>query len=492
MSTPRKISLIGIAVAVFFVTTSPEGLAAPRVKETDGGTAAFILQPVNPKTQPPSSYPEGTTIVGQEIRLGSVPTRVWFEVLVTGFPSESSPSCAAGVQARIDPAGFLGSLAGCAGSPGGADLASALQSCITNTDCRNSTSGLSGPCFAGEPSCCQARLEWMPPGGKVCDAAFQDRCDPEWISFDLSGVALVDMLTPNVLYGVVLDPDECFNDFAPSYVGTLVVDVPTSAFGRYTINFNQAETYMLDGAHLPIPTTVFRPGIITVGCLALPPLPDPTAIDKARFISFQAPPGQTGDTALQVTLVSLMHPDPPNLPQFPPPDFTLQEGTVRYVGVPGDCQETESPPTTFKCASLQCAPLYMDWNAALGGQTLHVTGQAVVPSSSYEVRQLAASCQGNESLCAAISAPLTINTARWGDVAAPFQAPSPAPLTQPNVIDIAAVVDKFRSVPSAIIVARADVNPAIPNSRVDIADVANIVDAFKNLAYPFPGPAACP
>ena len=134
----------------------------------------------------------------------------------------------------------------------------------------------------------------------------------------------------------------------------------------------------------------------------------------------------------------------------------------------------------------------MDWSAALAGQTLHVTGQAVVPSSTYEVRQLAISCQGNEPTCTAVSAPLTIHTQRWGDVASAFQTPSPNPLTQPNITDVSACVDKFKAVPTAIIVARADVNPAVPNGRVDIADVANIVDAFKNLAYPFPGPTACP
>ncbi|MBI3834910.1 MAG: CRTAC1 family protein [Planctomycetes bacterium] len=222
------------------------------------------------------------------------------------------------------------------------------------------------------------------------------------------------------------------------------------------------------------------------------PLPDPTGIDKARYISFQIPSSQMGETSLQVKLVSLMHPNPPNLPQFPAPDFSAQEGTVRYVGTPGDCQETESPPTTFKCALLQCAPVYIDWNAALGGATLHVSGQAVVPSSTYEVRQFALSCQGNEPTCTTISAPLTITTQRWGDVVSAFQAPSPAPLTQPNITDVSACVDKFKAVPTAAIVARADVNPAIPNGRVDIADVANVVDAFKNLAYPFPGPAGCP
>jgi len=229
-------------------------------------------------------------------------------------------------------------------------------------------------------------------------------------------------------------------------------------------------------------------------CELSAPQPDPSGIDKVRYLSFLIPSPSAGpiNTAQQVRLVSLMHPDPPNLPQFPAPDFAAQEGTVRYAGTPGDCQETESPPTTFKCATLQCSPVYMDWEAALNGQTLHVTGQAVVPSSTYEVRQLAASCQGNEATCAAISAQLIIATARWGDVSAAFQAPSPAPLTQPNISDVAACVDKFKAVATAIIVARADVNPAVPNSRVDIADVASIVDAFKNLAYPFPGPSACP
>ncbi|MBI3834080.1 MAG: hypothetical protein HY287_07090 [Planctomycetes bacterium] len=221
-------------------------------------------------------------------------------------------------------------------------------------------------------------------------------------------------------------------------------------------------------------------------------LADPTGIDKTRYLSFQVPAGQAGNTALQVTLVSLMHPNPPNLPQFPPPNFSAQEGSVRYVGTPSNCAETESPPTSFKCATLQCTPVYMDWEVALAGQTLHVTGQAVIPSSTYEIRQLGASCQGNESPCTAVSLPLTVRTQRWGDVASAFQAPAPAPLTQPNISDVAACVDKFKSVPTAIIVARADVNPAVPNGRVDIADVANIVDAFKNLTYPYPGPTTCP
>ncbi|MBI3834345.1 MAG: hypothetical protein HY287_08460 [Planctomycetes bacterium] len=233
----------------------------------------------------------------------------------------------------------------------------------------------------------------------------------------------------------------------------------------------------------------------TGSCAPPTPLPDPTSIDKNRYLSLQIASSATAagsETALQVTLVSLMHPNPPNLPIYPPPNFSAFEGAIRWVGPVSNCQESETPLTTFKCARLQCSPNYVDWVASLSGQTLQVSGVEVVPSSAFDIRQFASSCQGSENTCAAVSSALRINTGRWGDILAPFQGPSPAPLTQPNITDVAAAVDKFKSVPTAIIVARADVNPAVPNERVDIADIANIVDGFKSLAYPFPGPSACP
>jgi len=105
------------------------------------------------------------------------------------------------------------------------------------------------------------------------------------------------------------------------------------------------------------------------------PYQSPTQWDKVRYLSFAVPGADISmaETALQVKLVSLMHPNPANLPQSPPPNFTAFEGQARYVGAPADCVESESPPSIFKCAHLQCAPVYMDWNAALAGQALHVT-----------------------------------------------------------------------------------------------------------------------
>ena len=79
-------------------------------------------------------------------------------------------------------------------------------------------------------------------------------------------------------------------------------------------------------------------------------------------------------------------------------------------------------------------------------------------------------------------------------MASPYQLPSPNPLTQPNIGDVAALVDKFKDVPGAISKARAQLQPGLPNpsAAVDIRDIASAVDAFKNLAYPFTIPQSCP
>jgi hypothetical protein len=220
-------------------------------------------------------------------------------------------------------------------------------------------------------------------------------------------------------------------------------------------------------------------------------LADPSGISKNRYISFSVPAtgGYDPDTAIRVTLVSLQHPNPPNLPQFPPQSFGQFEGQVRYVGPPGLCTESDSPPSTFHCATLQCEPNFANYSSA---GLLHVTGFEVIPSSNYQVQTLAFTCDGDEEFCPDVSPSLTIKTARWGDVVAPFQNPSPAALTQPNISDVAALVDKFRGVATAPIVAQSDLQPAFPNMLVDIADIADCVSAFSNRQYVYNGLTDCP
>jgi hypothetical protein len=211
-------------------------------------------------------------------------------------------------------------------------------------------------------------------------------------------------------------------------------------------------------------------------------------VDKVRNVSFRVPPVVVArETAIRVTLTSLMQPDPPNLAQFPSPNFTAFEGQVRWVGPVGNCVESEVPPVTFKCANLQCTPNYQLWPS----EAIHVTGTELVPSSTYTLAQVPASCTGSEATCTNVSADRVFRTQRWGDVVAPFQDPNES-LTQPNIVDVAGVVDKFKGLASAPIMARSDLAPDDPDGIVNILDVANTVDAFKNFAYPYAGPTACP
>lgn len=204
-------------------------------------------------------------------------------------------------------------------------------------------------------------------------------------------------------------------------------------------------------------------------------------------------PDQGGDQyAVRVTLTSLMRPNPPNLPQFPPPDFSAWEGEVRWIGPVANCIERENPPTTYKCARTQCEPFYTDWFAATGGALLHLTGSDVIPSSAYDVQVVASICEDNETDCTEISPALRIVTTRWADVSSPFQAPSPSSLNQPTMSDLAPMIDKFKGLPNTIDVSRCDISPNVPDGRCNIADVADAVNSFKNMAYHLPGPQSCP
>jgi hypothetical protein len=172
-------------------------------------------------------------------------------------------------------------------------------------------------------------------------------------------------------------------------------------------------------------------------------------------------------------------------------------GCVRWVGPPAQYTESSTNPQTFWAAALQCEPHYQDWST-IG--LVHVTGTEIVPSSRYDVQLLDASCQGIEDTCGAISCALEINTTRWGDVTSPYNPPSPT--VQPDISDVSALVDKFRSAPGAPIKARAllagepgnpfgEITPAVLAVDFSFSHISACVDAFRGLAYPYV-PRHCP
>jgi hypothetical protein len=289
-----------------------------------GATATIDMQPVRPKTNPATEYAAGTTCAGvlcdgltgtmadccpataanNEIVLTG-PSRVWAEVQITGWggnltchgglnngqtcatdadcpgddgipPAEQpleSPACSPQrlktLQAKLDSAGFMGSVADCAGGPGGTDLSHVFHSCANNTDCRNNISGLTAACGVGEPSRCAAREAWMPPGGNVCQNGFQDQCDPEWASSGLGTVPGCATATPNYSCGFAMIPPDLAQDFFPSYAATFVIEALPGAKGTYTVGFVAPETFMKDDntpVAQPIPLAALNPMLVTIPC----------------------------------------------------------------------------------------------------------------------------------------------------------------------------------------------------------------------------------
>gem|GEM_PF-2437025 len=236
------------------------------------------------------------------------------------------------------------------------------------------------------------------------------------------------------------------------------------------------------------------PGSLVIVSPMETPIPDAVGsqLPKSRFISFLVPPTDVGmETALRVELTSLHHPlSPANAP-----DFSAFEGQSRYVNLyrdPAtgdpitDCEDSAAMGTTFKCATLGCQPEYVDWAALFGGEVLHVSGAAIVPSSIYNVTTLAFLCQGLEASCNNVSTPLTIETGIWGNVDDNDTL---------NVLDVTGVVDSVKDAPGALIEPRSLLRGDVPDpvgTTQNVLDITLDVDALKSQPFPFAGPQTCP
>jgi hypothetical protein len=222
---------------------------------------------------------------------------------------------------------------------------------------------------------------------------------------------------------------------------------------------------------------------------AEPPATENGSLDRSRFISLV--PGNPGRlTAIRVTLGSLYDPLPPN-PGGPGADLSPFEGQTRWVGPPQTFTDNTIPPTQFRAALLQCDPYFADWSSE---PIVFITGREIVPSSVYEAQTVDQRCMSAGVGEAGFSEALVLSTARWGDVTPPFQDPMAVNASQPNILDVAAVVDKVKVLPQAPPRVRVQLQPEIPaiGSTVNVIDVAMCVDAIRGKPYPFAGPQPCP
>jgi hypothetical protein len=185
------------------------------------------------------------------------------------------------------------------------------------------------------------------------------------------------------------------------------------------------------------------------------------------------------------------------------PNYSAFEGNIRYVNsfafpTPGGslvCVD-DGPPfnTTYRCATLGCDPEYRDWatdlsvavNPAAPSGLLYITGDAMIPSSTMNIAHIAASCGAAPSAntCSLASAALALGAGKWGDITSAAFGP---PDSKSDVLDIPAVTNKLKGVPTFFSEPRTWLkqrDPAANTDAITVVDLSDVVDGV--LARPYP------
>lgn len=216
-------------------------------------------------------------------------------------------------------------------------------------------------------------------------------------------------------------------------------------------------------------------------CTTLSPPLDLSLGARSRYLTFTD--GNAGvATAVRVTFVDL------------PAPFDVFNGTTAWVGEPRAVSELggldDATEPTFIAAALQCDPFVQDWSVY---ESVDIFHDAIVPGGLYEVQVIAAGC--DMGVEANFSAPLDSLTGVWSDVAGEFDIGAEAWTAPDGSVDVAtdvvAVLDKFSNAPGAPAKAYADLEPSMPDLKINITDVVVILDAFEGDSYPF-APVSAP
>jgi Zn-dependent metalloprotease len=164
--------------------------------------------------------------------------------------------------------------------------------------------------------------------------------------------------------------------------------------------------------------------------------------------------------------------------------------SVMWVGPPIPAEDL-NPARSY--ARLQCTPYFTtEWNSS---SSIYLSGESVIPEAGYLVDAIDVGCRlqvSAEDKRPALrdrptnyfSKALKGSTAfLWGDVAGPQIGGGPDGMV--DMLDVTAVVDRFRQIAGAVDLHRADLGPAIPDRMVDFTDISTAVSAFQGRPYPF-------
>lgn len=147
---------------------------------------------------------------------------------------------------------------------------------------------------------------------------------------------------------------------------------------------------------------------------------------------------------------------------------------------------------SFYRAGLQCRPHFSnEWGKS---DAVFVRGNFISPGYVYVVDAIDLGCwptvqqDDQPALTSDLSethfskAARVATTPRWGDIVGKENS---GPDGIVDVRDVSAVVDRFKNLPGAVELHRADVSPAIPDGVVDFSDISRVLDAYRGEPYPF-------
>jgi hypothetical protein len=164
--------------------------------------------------------------------------------------------------------------------------------------------------------------------------------------------------------------------------------------------------------------------------------------------------------------------------EFEEATCTEEHGCKRRVGAPS--QFTDSPLPAFQAAAIGCNDTSEgEWIDL--GTPLYAYGAEILPNSIYDV--YITTDGGTFALVG------TVTTGKLGDAVPPFGGES-----QPNFLDIDAIVGKFRDLGSAPsnVYARTQPNVLNRDAYTNFLDISVAVEELRNIPYHFVGPCPCP
>lgn len=194
-----------------------------------GATMRILLTPL--PAQGTQTYPAGTTISGQTLTTGAGGFGAFFAIQLEDWDPAGNGPALRTWQAKVDAKGWLGSNA--VPSNPGADIALNSLACANNAACAAAYGDSASRCTGG-----------------VCDPGYQNRARADWThaSSEPDVFPAVNVGSPTgPVFAATTDPAVPTSDPGIlTHGGTLVLNVPSTAKGGYTIPFVNDQTFAAD------------------------------------------------------------------------------------------------------------------------------------------------------------------------------------------------------------------------------------------------------